>query len=461
MTSIWSSLSLNTFADLKSFYNELTLHVIPGPRSLSYFIPPLLLPTALLIPPSVLSYQKTRSIFLPLIFACEIDAWRAIGGVDVISVTVMQWSVVLLAVYDPRGDFRRVRWATPAPATPCEREKDQGVVIEQAYPQQLTERVKWVATLMISMRFTGWKIGEGNHDRHQPHVKKLSRWQYVKHAGSIVLLGYLLMDVTTYYQSFDPYFWTSGMGVDEPLPSLHLVSSPRWIAVDLYQYVPPRLLRSSVLAGQIFAMVAGMMCLPTIPAIMLNAVGVVLDDWSPHSWPLLFGSFSAVYRRGLRGLWGSWWHQLNREIDGAPGRGLARKFLGNDSTNSMLGSIMMTTVAFGLSGVLHMGMVPPQPQSTVMTANGLRLRLAGFFWIQSLGFAIEILAVRSLRRWLPNLASFPIWGCFSIIWVMTWLCLTLPILIDPFRELGYRTVCPIPTSVVRGVFGEGWFACLK
>ena len=54
-----------TLAELTSFYNHLTLHIVAGPRSFSYFIPLLLLPISLLIPPPVLSHNALRSLILP------------------------------------------------------------------------------------------------------------------------------------------------------------------------------------------------------------------------------------------------------------------------------------------------------------------------------------------------------------------------------------------------------------
>ena len=476
--------SLKSF---QSFYISLTTHKVPGPRSLSYFIPPLfLLPLALLIPPSVLSQKQLCMIFLPLILACEIDAWRAMGGPDVISVCVVQWSLVLLGCYDVRGTFRRV-WIQEG------REKEvngrgegngedvgvangkvrgggkegaegkEEVVVEQVYPQKLGERMIWVATLMLSMRFTGWKIGDESHDRNQPlpRDQRMSRWEYARHVTAFLLLDYLLMDVTTYFQAFDPYFWVSSIRVDDPFAPLTPENELQRLVVVPILRLPPRLVRSTIIAGQIFAMVSGMMYLPTLPMLGLNAVGLVPNNWSPQYWPRLWGKSSVMSRSGLRGLWGSWWHQINRQITSAPGKKFARLLFGKDAHKTTRGYMVAAIVAFGLSGLLHLAMIPPQPLLTALTANAMRLCLGGFFWMQIAGFAVEIALAKGISSVYPGAKDLPGAGMMVLIWVAGWLCMTLPMITIPFRDLGYQVGCPVPFSLVRGLSREGWTVCIS
>merc|ERR1712070_102076 len=90
------------------FYDHLTHHIVPGPQSISYLVPLVLLPTALLIPRSTLSRCQNYLVFMPVITACIAHAWWAMGGVDVISVDVLLWSLLLLVLQDPWKDFRWV-----------------------------------------------------------------------------------------------------------------------------------------------------------------------------------------------------------------------------------------------------------------------------------------------------------------------------------------------------------------
>ena len=438
-----------------AFYNHLTLHIIPGPRSLSYFTFILLLPGALLIPPTTLSRRQLGFIFLPIIVASEIHAWRMSGVLDVISTTVLQWSLVLLTCYDPRRDFTRVWWEEASVLNSDEKpEKAELVVREMAYPETLVERIPWVLTLLVSIRLTGWRTGDSFHDQRQPNPRNLTRVAFLRHALSISVLNYFLVDISAFYARRDPYFTTSGMSVDATFHRTVLPPGIGGILLGLLRRLPPRLVRSSVLAAHIYGLVAGGFYPVTFPVLGLNALGIVPDEWSPHTWPMFFGSFSAVQAKGLRGLWGSWWHQMNRQIDATPGRFLADNM--GLSTRSVLHRMVVLMVAFGFSGWMHMGMVPPKPLSTRVTPHEMRLNVAVFFWAQPLGFAVEYAATTILERSFSRGTRWPIAKLVVLTWVSAWLCLTLPLLTIPFRELGYWTVYPIPFSVLNGLIGAGW-----
>ena len=439
-TSYWS--------DLIQFYDHLTRHIVPGPRSISYFIPFLILPVALLIPPSILSHRQLYIVFLPLIYACQIHAWLQIGGLEVISLTLTLWSFVLLVLRDPRRTHRRIRLTAPS-GTGRGSERWRGGFVEEGYPESLAKRIPWVLTLLVSIRLAGWKIGDRSHDKMQP-APRLTRVAFSKHAFIIIAQAFVTLDAASCYVLTDPFFVTPGMSVDEPFrpPSEELPT-----LLNALRILPPRLLRSTVLAGQVYAMVTSMFYLPTIPVVALNAIGAVPDEWSPHTWPLSFGNFSAVGERGLRGLWGSWWHQFNRNITSAPGRELAQVM--GIPTTSTLGYSFLTVSAFSFSGVIHMGMIPPEPASSLMSANMMRLYLAAFFWAQIPAFQIELVVSKLVATSVPSVSRFPATRILVLLWVGGWLSLTLPLLSVPFRELGYWRYFPLPVSLFRGLAGKG------
>ena len=437
------------WSDLVQFYDHLTRHIVPGPRSISYFIPFLLLPVALLIPPSVMSHRQLYLVFLPLIYACQIHAWLQIGGLEVISLTLTLWSFALLVLRDPRRTHRRIR-QTAQSGTGTDSEEWRKALVEEGYPENLAKRIPWVLTLLVSVRLAGWKIGDPSHDRTQP-TPRLTRVAFSKHALIIIAQAFAILDITSCYVLTDPYFVTPGMSVDEPLPPL---SNDLPTVLNTVRMLPPRLLRSTVIAGQVYAMVTSMFYLPTIPILGLNATGVLPDEWSPHTWPVFFGSFSAVGARGLRGLWGSWWHHLNRYITATPGRELAH-VIGIPTTSS-LGYCFLTVSAFSLSGVIHMGMIPPEPESSLMSVNMMRLYLAAFFWAQIPAFQIELVVSKLVATSVPSAPRFPTTRIFVLLWVAGWLSLTLPLLSVPFREIGYWRYFPLPVSLFRGLAGEGW-----
>ena len=431
----------------KQFYNHLTRHIVPGPKSLSYFIPLLLLPMALLIPPSTISHRHLYVIFLPAIYACLTHSWLQIGGLEVISLTEALWSFVLLVLRDPRRTFRRVRII--GGADKASRERGGVTFVEEGYPDSLAKRLPWVLTLMISVRLGGWKIGDPSHDKTQTS-SRLTRTAYLKHALALLAQAFLILDATSCYVLTDAYFVNSSVSVDEQFPP----PSPDMPALlVILRMLPPRLVRSSVLAGQVYAMVISMFYLPTIPAMGLNAIGVLPDEWSPHSWSVFFGSFSAIGHRGLRGLWGSWWHQLNRYMTSTPGRRLAQAV--EISTESTLGYGFLTLSAFFFSGVIHMGMIPPEPKSKLLSANLMRLYLAAFFWAQIPAFQTEVLVSKLVAKFAPSLTHLRVTTVFVLLWVAAWLSLTLPILTVPFREIGYWHQFPLPVSLVRGLAGQG------
>lgn len=443
------SSSMKSLAEVAEFYEHLTHHIVPGPNSYSYFVPFLLLPLALLTPPSVLSRSQLAFLFLPAIFACQIHSWYA-AGIDVISVDLALWSFVLLVCRDPRKTHRRIWISTPSDSgenRPSETVED--IVVEEAYPEKLAERIPWVFTLLVSLRLTGWKIGDPSHDKTQPPAR-LSRSAFLRHAVKTVVQSYLILDAAAFYAWTDPYFTTSGMEVDQPFPPPNAQMATWLVTLRL---LPPRFLRSCVLAGQTYAMVTGMFYVPLIPMVGLNAVGILPYEWSPHTWPLPFGRFSAIPERGLRGLWGDWWHGVNRQFTAPPGRSLAQAL--GIPTKSITGFALLMISAFFFSGVMHMGLIPPEPETSLLSARWMRLHIAGFFWAQIPAFGLELAVSKLVARFIPQALDWSVTRALVIAWTAAWLCLTLPLLAVPFRELGYWHYHPLPVSLLQGLSGKG------
>lgn len=427
------------------FYDSIITHVVPGPNNISYFVAMLLLPTALLIPPSILSHRQLYSLFLPLIYACQLHSYFQMGCIDVLSVDLALWSYCLLAFRDPRRTFKRVRVKSKSSVAQSA-EPERGQVWDEAYPEDFWSRIPWVLTLMVSFRYTNWKIGEPSHDHAQP-CKGLTRRKYLKSVSISMLQNYLLLDLAAAYLQTDPYFFQR-MSIDTPFPP----STPETSAVFApLKLLPPRLVRASTIAAQTYAAVN---ILFTLPALLGVALGILPDEWSPHTWPMAFGSFSAVSTKGIRGLWGSWWHQANRHITSTPGRGL-NDLLGI-STSSTLGFASLVTSAFFFSGVTHIGLIPPQPLAPDVSVNEMKLHMGALFWVQIAGFGIEFIFTSLFRTYISRLPSW-VTRCFVIIWTATWLCMTLPLLTLPFRGMNYWEAYPVPISPAQGLQGKGWF----
>lgn len=436
--------------DFLQFYAYLTHRIVPGPNSSCYFFPFLLIPAALLIPPSILSHNQLAVTFLPIIYACQIHAWYT-AGIDVISINLTLWSFVLLVLRDPRVSYRRI-WVVESESQTggLDDGKGEGNFVEEPYPGSLKKRLPWVLTLLVSLRLAGWRVGDPSHDKTQP-PPRLSRMEFLKVAVWTIIHGYFILDATSMYVQTDPYFHDAGVGVAEAFlaPGAH---TPVWLFA--LKSLPPRVVRVSILAGQIYAIVPSMFFLPTIPAVGLNAIGLLPDEWSPHTWPVIFGEFSAVGQRGLRGLWGSWWHGMNRQVTATPGRSLAQAL--GIPTKSTLGFALLAVSAFVFSGVVHMGMIPPEPESKVLSAGVMRLYVAGFFWAQIPAFAIEFAAAAAISHYAPHVVEWRVARLLTLVWVAFILSLTLPLLTVPFREIGYWHVHAVPISLFQGLVGKGW-----
>ncbi|TKA34102.1 hypothetical protein B0A50_00082 [Salinomyces thailandicus] len=458
------------------FYHYLTHHIVPGPQSISYFVPLVLLPIALLVPRSRLSRWQSIVLFMPVMLACTLHAWWRMEGVDVISVDTLLWAAFLLVFRDPWRDFRwaggvrrggidrrstestEVRQAQEETTTgkqtalPSEvaTSRSKFTTTEQAYPTSFWTRLPWVNTLLVSIRLNNWKITSRTHDSAQPPSPAFrNRKTFVVYTLFCFARGYLTLDLTRAYISSDSYFTDTDLPVTSPLPFGGISG------------LPARFLRSMVVGAQAWALISQMFYLPCLLPVGLHALGWISDEWAPHNWPPYFGSPEVIFLHGIRGFWGLYWHQTMRWSVAGPGYAIA------DAVGLKAGGLfrygIITCVAFLLSGTVHMGLVPPQPLHATMDANTIRMLVAGFFWMQPLGMLMEVLFARSivatvgLQRWRSGLGRW-LRMLLNGIWVVMWFTTTMPLLAEAGRQLGYWRVWPVPVSVWMGMRGEDWIA---
>ena len=189
--------------------------------------------------------------------------------------------------------------------------------------------------------------------------------------------------------------------------------------------------------------------------------GLPANSWSPHNLPNYFGPFLNVTDHGVTGIWGGWWHQHMRIMVSAPGLAVAdwldlteERLLREEATDRRVllfncRYVLQVVSAFFFSGITHMGVVPPLAPG----AMGLRLRIAGFFWLQAVAVIFERLLTLSLGNpdgrysnhgGSSQIAKQYIIRIIRLLWALTWLCLTLPLLERPFNQLGWWKVWPPP-----------------
>lgn len=430
--------------ELKRHYFELITTVVPGPASLTYFIPLLLLPLGLLVPPSVLSHGQLCAIVLPISILATASAWYDLGGNDVISTDSLYLTLFLYFFKDPRHDFRRIIRPTDSPHVHASGKDgnatESKASVLETYPKTLSGRLVWATMLPQSRPLHDWIIRNPGHDR-----RALENFQHPTRSEFAMDVCLRLLPVLTIFMPLskqlatnDPYFsnpmWSTnrpvqlGTNGDKPMPRL------------LKTVLPLSMLRPVTMAMYAYSLLITVFLPPMLAAVMLNAVGAIPEGWSPHTWRPHFGPFSAITRHGIRGFWGRWWHQQMRHIVSEPGRWLSAKCgLVDCGWHGTLKYMLICASAFFLSGITHAGLVPPNPRFATVSANELRLGLAGFFWVQPVGIAFELLIVEPILRMLPTQS---LQGCLRVVWTSCFLCYSCTYLVLPFNQLGYWNILP-------------------
>jgi hypothetical protein len=436
-------------------YFTLVNRIVPGPQSLSYFVPLLILPIAFAIPPWTASKTMLCALVLPIITGSLVHAWIVMGGIDVISFDMLLHAYYLLLFNDPRRDF--VRLVEPPKTYSVARnqtsitgkhtDEDKLRYIEQPYPKKWSERLPWIGTLLISMRFIDWKIGSPSHDAKQParHPNPPSHFRFILTAVLRTITGFIVMDLTSAWTQQDPYFKSFGVDVDAPLSS----------SKGLLTVLPPRLLRSTVMALQVWATVGQQFQLPCILPVVLHYIGLIPDAWSPHLWPPFFGSFVEMFTitelSAIRSFWGRYWHQTLRHYCSGPGVWVADRL--RLPRRSYFRYFLLSAATFFFSGVVHIGLVPRDPMFAVESASFIRWQILAFFWLQPVAFGVEMVGSKILRRMGVKTKVYVV---ANVVWFVGWCCFVLPLLGEAGRNLGYWRVWPVPVSLWRGVTVGRW-----
>lgn len=385
---------------------------------------------------------------MPIILTSIIQAWKDMHGVDVISVNVLLWSLFLIAFQDPWRNFRLLRHA-PEAVKDRSRKADAARAsqyVEEAYPSMLWKRLAWVGRLLTAIRLDYWKISMYSHDRQQPPAPGFSsRKQFLQHSLLSLTRAMIVLDLTRVYINHDPYFFDPRVSMQSDLPFRFLYC------------IPPQLVRSMVVGAQAWALIGQLFYLPAAIPVILNMVRLIPDSLSPHTWPAYFGSPKAIFMNGVRGFWGHFWHQTMRWSTTGPGYALS-DLLG--LKQGLLRYAILSTSAFMFSGIVHMGLVPPEPSNATRDVNEIRLHMAGFFWAQAVAVIIEAVVARIIgaldaKRWDQG------WRLYARmfangIWTIVWFALSIPLLAEAARQMGYWRVWPFPISVWNGLNGRGW-----
>ncbi|KAN0061211.1 hypothetical protein ACQY0O_006947 [Thecaphora frezii] len=384
--------------------------------------------------------------WLPLAYRTP---WKASDGQQTAQGNILLFSIYIAKVWESFQTLRIVaRFGSRGKYTGLDGWTEEGQKPRTAAERPPLDRLRWAVGVWSSMRGVGWQRGEV--DRHAwpqwPHnIATGSRSRWLGYNLVRLLRNLLVMDLLN--------------AISQTRPSLH---------DSLLFYPQPLHHRAfdTLLAGY-----AGLLGLDT-SYLFLSIVCVALGLSSHHGWRPLFGSprhaSPAVRRHGavdwsaylmsLSSFWGAFWHGLFRDTFVALADGVTSAF-GLPAT-----PLLQLWLAFAQSALLH-----SLPNCTML--HRFPWSSSAFFLLQPAGIAFERLVLRRLglvpgsgsgqapapatsasassgdaaktrRRWQEAV---------GLVWVMAWLAVTGPLLMDEYVAARLFYMDSVPVSVVRPV----------
>lgn len=326
----------------------------------------------------------------------------------------------------------------------------------QGLPKGLLHRMHWVTELVTNFRGLRWShqisglpypntsslqafaesislqtdsiraASSSSPSRPYPNRSSLLRYNLISWIATLVLL-----DALHFLCLQDTYFW----GVSSPAPSpFPFQRTSRLILSLIHVYAS---LNSILLLS---------------PLVFASPIGKSLLGEMAWPWlyPPLFGSPMEVWRKGLAGFWGGWWHQMFRLAFDQLGEFIARP-LGWEK-KSVKGGILRVVAAFAASGTLH------ACASYTTLGDTQPARPFMFFALQPVG----LMGQRAVALWMKKVGireRIPalVRGAANLGFVVMWASLTGPLLADDFARSGIWLYEPLPISPLRGLAGEGWW----
>ena len=455
---------------------------------------PYLLIFYLLLPPtnSKTIYYARYPLFGIIIYLsinsireCRSATVTAGYGIGLLNAWAVLWSASLIIINDARADFRRIEEqkgdSKRLPADIVDgrstgldnssskhllsrtldgqidrSEQDQSKNSDspkqiryryQGLPTTFRHRLDWVLDLVSNFRGVRWTYQISGLATPPKHIQSslddsslpkpndhshLCRTDLLRRDLPIFILNCVAVDILKTVTSQDPYFW--GLPPSTPSPFPFPVVS-RLILTLLFVYTS--LLNIFLLAPLVFGVLLGP-----------RYIG-------EHSWPWLyspyFGPLEQVWKKGIAGFWGGWWHQLFRFAFEQAGEWVGR-VVGWEK-KSLRGMALRVLVAFGCSGILH--------ACASYTSLGNTRPIGGsfmFFMIQPVG----IFGQKAVTAWMRKVGlreRIPPWlrEFGNVMVVMAWCYLVGPNIADEFAATGIWLYEPLPISCVRGLRGEGWW----
>ena len=317
----------------------------------------------------------------------------------------------------------------------------------QTLPATFQHRLDWVFDLVSNFRGVRWNYQISGLPPPPAHIQSsledpsipsadarsnLTHTDQIRRDLSNFLLCLIALDVQKTITLQDPYFWGLPPSTPSPFPYPRLSRTLLSVA-----FVYTSLLTVFLLSPFVFGVLLGP-----------NIIG-------QHAWPWLyppfFGPPSQIYRKGLAGLWGQWWHQIFRYGFEQAGE-FAGRITGWEKM-SQKGMLLRVAVAFACSGPLH-------ACASYTTLGDTRPIYGsfGFFILQPVG----ILAQRAVSGWMKSRglrARIPalLRGIVNVVVVVVWCYVVGPMIADDFAASGLWLYEPLPISPIRALRGDGFW----
>ena len=371
----------------------------------------------------------------------------------VLSAWCILWSAIFLIWTDPQHDFRRLERRPKDKHGPLEPElKDPPEYYWRGRPASLTGRVFWTADLLTNLRGRNW---QWRFIRRSPREISSRLQEYRKEEGPILqstlrrlVLLVVCVDVGKGIMMQDRYFWGE---VDHPAMVL--------TAWPLLDYGLASVWHTVFSLAGIYTALLGIQTVQTLVCLHMlgrEVMGIPGEGWM---YPPLYGPWSSMLEKGIKGQWGIFWHQGFRLPLTAAGTWVVDTFGLDPGSQSTKFAKLIT--AFALSGALHFA----ESYSTWPSTSPWKTYT--FFLLQPLGMVMQDAVVRR------------VWGNPSKVkgeWAKRSLCVfnagttllfffcTFPLLGDDIARAGLWLAEPLPVSPTRmlgGTLGvmpgeEGW-----
>jgi len=253
---------------------------------------------------------------------------------------------------------------------------------------------------------------------------------------------YLAIDLLKAIMLTDPYFL-----------SLGAASSPSWLPLThtIIDYLLIRTARNMLSYAGIFCALNLQFELANLLSYHVLYLGTTIGDSSiPELYKPLFGPISTVLDDGLVAFWSTYWHAQLRFVFVSTGVWIAKQL--GYKEKSRQAKITIVGVAFLISGYGH-GVCAYTLWGNRDRALIQALKAFAFFAVQPLGFILQnwllpraITVKEGRTKTVPTSRKVA-----NLLFVMAWLWLTCPLLIDPLADGGTWLFEPLPISFLRGL----------